>query len=872
MPSKRSVAALKQTFLEQNQNLSIPKIVDIVNFIEQVSGLNIISQQESILEFYNAYSIEVQNNSKTPDNFETFYNWAAVIINDFNEIDRNLVDTEKFFEHHKALKSLKYFGEEKSKMIKSYIEFWENLPHYYNALKTHLLNSNQAYQGLAYRKAFENTSAFLSNNNQAIIFLGFNALNQAEEEIFELCLKNSNTKIIWDIDQSFLIDKQHPSNAFIRKYQTQWAEHKKKLVFLDSNHFSQPKLIQILSSPKHVGQAKNVTNILNNLEDNQIEKTAIILSDEDLLNPILNSIPKRIKNVNITMGLALSKSTASNFFNLLINYQNQSQSALNYLLVKQLLNHSVFNHKMFESKSNILSYFEKHNLTKIDYETLLNIEVKNNPIKHLLKCLKKTESPVTFNQNLIMFIDEIFKYQDPFMQNQLLGFKNLLLKLKSTLETYSNFNFSTYVLLFQNLEQTEKLNFKGSKTHGLQIMGVLESRLLDFENIIMTSVNEGILPAGKSDNSYITYNLKKQYGLPTHIEKDAVYAYHFFRLTQRAKQCFFIYDNDQTGFNKGEKSRFIKHLEVFKSANHVINHKIFSLPTNPQRKNDKEIKKTDDVLHTLNKICSNGFSPTALTTYILNPIEFYKKYILHIKEQDSIEKTINQREFGKIMHQTIESLYLKSNPVLNTSIVENFENAYKEILIKYFKTYHSNNEYQSGTNRIQFEIAVASLKRFFQKEKQSLNSKSVKIIDIEKSLETILQIEDRDIKLKGQIDRVDSYGDTLRVIDLKTGKVDSKHLKFKDFKQLISDYDYAKAFQVLFYALVYSKNYKVNDMKAGIISFKNLNSWFMPINFDGNTTIDGNILEQFEIYLTELITEILDPNIPFKEKDVNFES
>ncbi|WP_454244615.1 PD-(D/E)XK nuclease family protein [Psychroflexus sp. MBR-150] len=871
MPSKRSVVALKQAFISNKKAVSIPKIIDIVSFIEQTSDLKILNHQESILEFYDIYA-NLKNKSLKTDTFENFYAWASVIISDFNELDRNLVDTTKFFEHHKALKTLNYFGVEKTKLIQSYIAFWESLPHYYNSFKSHLLKSNQAYQGLAYRKCFENISAFISKNNQPITFLGFNALNKAEEQIFEYCLKNTPTKIIWDIDQSFLDEKQHPSNTFISNYQKKWVKYKNKLIVFKSNHFSQPKDINVLSSPKHIGQAKIVSAILNNLDENEIENTAIVLNDEDLLNPILNSIPKSIKNVNITMGFPLSKSALSSFFNTMVSHQNHSAKNINYQHLKNILNHPIFNQTPYDDRFKILSQFEKQNLINIDVDELLSLNIQNNEIKLLLKNLKKYNNPQLFTKNILKFIDEIFSRQEHAAKTEFVAYQNLFLKLQSILESFTDLNFASFTLLFQNLEQSEKLNFKGSKSKGLQIMGMLESRLLDFDNVILTSVNEGILPAGKTDNSYITYNLKKQYNLPTHTEKDAIYAYHFFRLMQRSKKCYLIYDNDQSGFNKGEKSRFINYLQIFKSPNHRFTENQYSLSTKLQQKEPLEIYKTPEIILKLNEICENGLSPTALTTYVLNPILFYKQYVLCVKEIDQIDEVINPKDFGTVIHRCIETFYKTPNSTLSEDLLNEISKKIPEILTLNFTKIYAKNAHHSGQNLIQFETAKAYLNRFISKEKQDIKKNTIKIIEIEKSIETLFYTDHHRVKLKGQIDRIDICDDTLRIIDLKTGNVKPSDLKFNDFNQLISDYDYAKAFQILFYTLVYSKNFDVEIMKAGIISFKNLNQWFMPLTYDGKNSIDQTILDEFENYLAQLIDEILNPNIPFKEKDVNFES
>jgi hypothetical protein len=402
-------------------------------------------------------------------------------------------------------------------------------------------------------------------------------------------------------------------------------------------------------------------------------------------------------------------------------------------------------------------------------------------------------------------------------------------------------------------------------------MGMLESRLLDFDTIILTSVNEGILPSGKTDNSYITYNLKKEYGLPTHTEKDAIYAYHFFRLLQRATNCHLIYDNDQTGFNKGEQSRFITYLQVFKQPQHQLTSQQFSLSTQLKTKELIDIKKTTEVIEELNKLALGGFSPTALTTYILNPILFYKKYVLKVKEEQPFDDVINHKDFGTLVHNTVEDLYEHSG-ILDTEKLTLFRKRTDKLLKHKFDEIYAKGAYKSGANRIQLEIARAYLMKFYDYEILDLKKAKTQIISIEEPVSTVLKTSKHKVLLKGKIDRVDKHGEDLRIIDLKTGKVENSNLKFSEFEDLITDHDYSKAFQILFYALVYSKKNNVNNIKAGVISFKNLNSWFMPLIHNKKDIIDQEILDAFEIQLSKLINEIMDPDIPFKEKEVNFES
>ena len=569
------------------------------------------------------------------------------------------------------------------------------------------------------------------------------------------------------------------------------------------------------------------------------------------------------------MGIPLSQTPFAHFFEKLFSFQKEAKNKIKYSFLKSILNSDALNFIDLKEKEQILYYFESNRINHIDFDELQNL-IKNNPsVEKLTACFKIFDNPIHFLDSIQELIHGLLQIdnQSPF----LLSYQYLFTQLSAILRQEDKLNITAALLLFRDMQNEQKLSFKGSKTTGIQVMGMLETRLLDFENVIMTSVNEGILPSGKSDHSYITYSLKKDYGLPTHTEKDAIYAYHFFRLLQRTKNCFLIYDNDQTGFNKGDKSRFITYLEVFRKPEINISNIPFALNTSLKKRDLIEIKKNKDIMVQLNALAESGFSPTALTTYISNPIRFYKKYILRVEEEKGVNDVIDARDFGSVVHNTLEDLY-KNNSTLTTDKIDVFEKNFEKRLKDNYSEFYASEEYQKGQNRIQYEIARSYIQRFLEIEKNKLQRHRIEILEIEKDLETTISTSKLEVKLKGKIDRIDKCDGNLRIIDLKTGFTNTSDLKFEDFEEIVSDEEKAKIFQTLFYAYLMHKNFDYTEMQAGIISFKNLGSWFMPVKHHKSNLIDTTFLEAFENKLIELITEILSPNIPFLEKESIFES
>jgi len=428
-------------------------------------------------------------------------------------------------------------------------------------------------------------------------------------------------------------------------------------------------------------------------------------------------------------------------------------------------------------------------------------------------------------------------------------------------------DFKVFYQIYQDMLSAETLDFEGSPYEGLQIMGMLETRVLDFKTIIITSVNEGVLPSGKSQNSFIPFDLKKAYHLPTFKEKDAIYAYHFFRLMQKAETCHFIYNNSTTGVEKAEKSRFLTQLETFSMPKHHITKYTVTSGTATRQQPLKQVNKTPEMLQMLKTLFQSGISPTALTTYIRNPIDFYERYILQLNETKEIEEDISYSTFGSAIHDCLEAIYKNQlSKVLTKNSIDNMLNTYPQFLLAEFHKKFTDDTLMYGKNLIDFEIAKQQVKRFLLQEKKSLETNSIKVIELESKDEALLSLDKLNlkVKLKGKVDRLDMINDQLRIIDYKTGKVESKQLKIpSDWQELTENYEYSKAFQVLFYALLKEDQLSENS-QAGIISFKNLNQGFMPCNAKNSNLKE--LVANFKIELERLILDILDPKIPFTEK------
>ena len=883
LPSKRAGGFLMNELKKESSKTQFaPGICSIEEFVEELSNISIIDNTELLFKSYEAYL----NTSKIieKDDFETYSTWANTLLNDFNEIDRYLVEPEPFFNYLASIKTLERWGvkEEKTELINNYLQFWESLPLFYENIQSLLLKENIGYQGMVYREAASNIEHYINNNTKKThIFIGFNALNTAEQHIIQELLETGNAKIYWDADRSFYEDTKHSASFFIRKYIQDWKYFQNEAPFFIAENFEKPKHFQFVEVQKNIGQAKYVGELLSNLSEEEISKTAIVLGDESLLVPLLYSLPANVNNVNVTMGVSLKNFPTVVFFELLFAIHLRSTENYYYKDVLSVLNHPL-GIDLMPNARDIAQKLVEENITHISTKNLVSFsktsEVEflqllfedwkddsKTTIKVALKILEKLQNNHKTNSVELVVLHQL---SEVFGKLEALNDKYPYLK-----------SIKSMLILFSELTASTSLDFEGDAYTGLQLMGVLETRVLDFENVIITSVNEGVFPSGKSNASFITYDLKQQFNLPLFTEKDAIYTYHFYRLLHRAKNVTLLYNSHSEGINTGEKSRFIRQLEIEKHPNHIIEKRILSPKVQIRPQTLKQIEKTEAVMNRLREIAEKGFSPSALTSYIRNPLDFYFQKILKLNEFAEVEENVAANTLGTIVHDTLETFYkpLEGSILSIQKLLEMKARIHQEVTVQFEKTFKGGT-FTKGKNLIVFEVAKRYISNFIDREITEVEAgNELKIIKIEADLTLKISIPELDfpVKIHGKVDRVDEYNGQLRIIDYKTGLVNQGDVELIDWEELTQDYKYSKAFQVLTYALMMNGEISINNVEAGIISFKNLGSGFLKFGTktsayskrDQQITVET--LEIFTVELKKLILEICDPNIPFIEKEIH---
>ncbi|WP_299776470.1 PD-(D/E)XK nuclease family protein [uncultured Formosa sp.] len=895
LPSKRAGTFLKhQLSRSTKQTMFAPEILSIEDFVESISGLKTVSNTELLFQFYHTYI--ALNTEAQPDSFEVFSKWAQILLQDFNEIDRYLIPQHKIFDYLSAIQELKHWSleTEKTDFVKNYLAFWNKLHTYYTHFTERLLENKLGYQGLVYRQADAHVGEYVTKNKIQHVFLGFNALNTAEESIIQHILEHTNALIYWDIDKTFYENPIHDAGLFTRQHVKNWNYFKTHSFNWISENYKDEKIINIIGVPKNIGQAKYIGNILKDINKtkNKLEHTAIVLGNEDLLLPVLNSLPQDVKRLNVTMGFPLKSIPLASLFESLFNLHKNNPKSFYYKDIISILSHQfirpLFLHKSKDVATALIETIQKNNIVFLTEQDLVALCDSFKDVIALLfgSWSNNATTALGCSKSLIFAIkDHLNEKKDEHVLSleYTYRFHELFNELERLNTTYNYFqSISSLHQVYKELLSSETLDFQGEPLQGLQIMGMLESRVLDFETVIISSVNEGVLPAGKSNNSFIPLDVKLENNLPTFKEKDAVYTYHFYRLLQRAKNVYIIYNTEPDALAGGEKSRFLTQLELEKI--HTLNHFIATPTVSLMEQKLKTVSKSPLVLKRLKEIAKHGFSPSSLTNFMRNPMDFYFQKVLKIQEYDEVEETVAANTLGTVVHNTLEDFYkpLVGKQLTVEHITEMKSNISSTVLHHFEDTYNKG-DISSGKNLISFEIAKRYVSNFINLELKEIKAgRVIKIIAIEADFKQVkINIPELDfpVTIGGKVDRVDDYDGTTRIIDYKTGKVNQSQVEIVDWEELTTDYNkYSKPFQILCYAFMMLSDGTLKfPLEAGIISFKNLNGGFLKFTkkdkqgYGANkiTDINEETIQLFEAQLKVLILDIFDPEKDFEEKEVS---
>jgi len=895
LPNRRGSLYLKKYLAKYySEPFWSPKFYSIEDFINQLAQKSPANLLYLINELY---KIHLEINPDNYKSFDEFIGIAELLISDFNEIDMYLIDANKIFDYISETKAIELWnldGKPLTNFQQNFLNFYKSLKLYYLKLKDRISNLNIAYQGYNYRDVAENIENYVDkNSSENYIFLGFNALTPAEEKIISYFQSNLNTQIIWDIDKYYFNNSDQEAGLFLRKLKNVNLINQSSF-FIEDDLATSNKNIDFIGVPMKIGQAKYTCEIINNFYEKEqyLESTAIVLCDENMLIPLIKSLPNNIGKYNVTMGLPLKQTSIFDLFdNILLLHENhlrflnlKKSKTIFYNDLLKILKHNYFiNSFNIQSLIDIISksnqvFYDFNDISKLfkeicpEYQYIIEIFNPNITSKELLNSFLNLINHLKENEQILkdeLNIEFIYRFSIIFHQ------------IIQNIDLESNFvNAKVIRKLFKKISNSETVPFYGEPLNGLQIMGVLETRLLDFKNLVLLSVNEGIIPKSNQHNSLIPLNIKRDFGISVNVEKDAVFAYHFYRLIQRAENIKILYNTEPNEFSGGDKSRFIYQIAIeLSKANPkiIINDYILSFKNTENRRGDKIlIEKNDDVFEKLNWFKNNGFSPTVLNDYKTCSLKFYFKYIAKVKLPDVTEENIKENTKGSIIHNTLKELYL---PFINKNLTPYDIDEMLKMLVptlnNNFDKLYKGGSLDYGLNFLMYELINLWIKKFLIIEKENLvklekEKKHLSILSLENefknSINIILNNQISEVTLKGNIDRIDKINNNLRIIDYKSGYVNGNDLIIKEISKLIDNNKSPYVFQLLFYRLLLKNHfsqYSSYDWLTGIISLIKPSDGLIELKVKNNMMENSNIEEEFENVLIELITEIFDKNISF---------
>ena len=885
LPNRRAQLFLQKELTGALEGpLILPQSFSIDDFVVAISMLKPATDLEQQQALYQSYCTLIDKSEK-PNSFETFLGWSTPLLKDLNTIDQYLVDRKDFFSYMSSLNEIRAWGQSQDKMIQDYTAFWKRLPAIYKQLLQRLEESGQTTPGMCYRMSTELLESFIQHNSKTqFVFCGFNALSPSEIFIVRELLSQERAQVFWDIDKQMLNDELHQAGSFIRKYISSWPEYKQQPFDQAHKFFHAPKDIEVTEVQQQVGQAKEIGSLLAKMDTKQDwSKTAVVLADESLLMPLLYALPPSIEKLNITMGLPLDQHPIAIFINALLKmalrqtvkgfYYSDLESVLSLPETRAIFTSSA------SSLDTVLEQAKKDHRSYVDTAFIKSI-VPKAAYAMADTIFRMNRTPDQWVEDMLELLPFFYDVQQsqPIKQAYSLAVEKLLVLLSQIKELVAAlnqvFSFSLLRNLYCQLSSAQKLNFVGTPLEGLQILGVLETRAIDFESVFMSGVNEGVLPGQNEQGSWIPYEVKKSFGLPTQDEQDAIFTYHFYRLMYRASNVKLFYNGTTDGIQIGEPSRFIAQWSFDRPEAHNWKNHTQNVPFVAPANSHKSIPKTAAVLEKLMELAKSGFSPSGLNVFVKDGYAFYKRYLLGLREEDELETFFSHKTYGMLVHNALEALYTpnigkKLTQVDSKEMIDRVDAVVDE-MVK-----HGYPQNISGKN----VLALAAIKRniqnlIVQEQADIRMGNEIEIIALEQKL-SIAQVVpgiDAPIKFKGTIDRVDKYNGDIRVLDYKTGR--TQDLGIMEWTDLVYDPERSQARQLLLYTMLWNKhNPEHPATRAGIIGLKDYKKGVLyvgeKVSRRGKVSqiLELSQMQKAETVFNQLVQALFDPNEPFSEPE-----
>ncbi len=913
-PNKRAGLFLKKHLSNKvDKPIWAPKTLSLEEFLFQFSVINKADPLALIFELYESFKIH----EKKTEGFETFYFWGEMLLRDFEEIDHYLVNPEQLFKYVKDDRQLSedfyFLEEEQERIIKNFwqeflpastktqeqfIETWKILNPVYSTFKQRIKHQGIGYTAHIYRELVETIDEIDYAANKPLIFAGFNALTKAEETLIKHFVSSFNAEMIWDIDAYYLDDLNQEAGEFLRKYQKDQVLGPSFPAVLP-DLINTKKEVTATGVSLEIGQSKLVGEQIDQLLDQGVatDEIVIVLPQDYLLFPVLNAIPEKVDKLNVTMGYPLKDTPLYGLLESAIELQEHiSLSPTNGL--------SFYHRPVLD----ILSHPYLYKQEKDPLDRFVHEVKKKNQIRIFQKEIQKLHSTIlnvifvqvqggvgitTYLKNIISVLGEQVIERFGLEKEYLYHFQQLIGRLAEILERQTTvIDTKTFKSLFKKAAKTIKIPFSGEPVEGLQVMGVLETRNLDYRHVFMLNMNEDIFPSSHRTGSFIPYRIRKAFELPTFETQDSIYAYLFYRLFQNATSLSFYFNMFADFGLSGEVSRFIRQIEL--ESKLEIKWKKLSNSIQVKEIQPITIQTTSEVLKKLaiytDQVPAKDqrrLSASALNIYMDCKLKFYFRYVLRLFSGDEISDDLDARHFGNALHKTLEYLYLDTLKEKGSRIVDHndffrLESSVDGAIEKAFKAEFGMNEKKrfefKDRNVVMADIIRRFVKRVLELDKEYAPFEIVSL-EAEDKYEKFLSIDSNGnrikVKLGADIDRVDKKNGSVRVLDYKTGKDETEIGEFDNLFQskVATKYKHGRkaGYQTFFYAWLYASKYGMDQaIIPGLINIKQ----FFQSDFDFRLKRKGHPVEDarshipvFEQKMKELLGEIYGKESPFDQTD-----
>lgn len=883
-----------------DQPMLSPEIRTISEFTSGMTDLQEADQVALVLKLQEVYS-KVTGFCEPLDEF---FFWGEILLGDFDDIDKYLLNADDLFRNIADLKELEnqfeYLTDEQRKAIEEFwgnlqkvpgsfnkekfIDIWVKLAGIYHQFKEQLNENSLAYSGMIYREVAENLELdrFDRLTARKYVFIGFNALNNCEKAIFRKLEKQKKAMFFWDYANFYLKDTENEAGRFLRTNLVLFPSPKD---FIPEETGPERRKIKLVAVPGNITQAQaiNIPAVRDSFsKEGRFDSTAFVLADENLLIPVISAVGNNFRGINITMGYPFVNTPVYGFISQLINLQknirrSSKSSVFYYKPVIALLNHQFI--VSDEIKQFVADIHRRNkvyiNAAELQFEPFLR-RIFSYPddwfglMDYFLDILKNLASKLNAG------INDQFKLENEYLYQAYLAIQ----RLKDSLVELHIPDFPVKIL-FRLLDQGLRrisIPFEGEPLTGLQIMGLLETRCLDFENMVLFSANEGFLPRVAAGHSFVPYHLRKGFGMPTYEDRDAMYAYYFYRLIQRNKQTVIVYNSITEGASFAEKSRFLYQLQYDSSfeteeVNLSFNFKGTSSESIQIQSNERYIQRL------LSMYAESKLSPSAINTWLDCKLKFYFKYLAGIKETEELKEEIDAVLFGNLFHYAIEKLYqpfvgkrveqhaLKLLAADNRKIDQTVLEA---IAVKYFRM---NPEEAHGLNLSGQSILIASHIRDYiiQLLEQDSKLAPFDVVSLEKDYWAYFEVpvngRTEKIKIGGIVDRIDRTSTGLRIVDYKTGR--NLKLDFKEWNQL-TDRDYNDRRKEIFQTLIYSCIISQAETLPVLPTIYKLDHLFdeefdPSVIYAGNKLIYQQVASEFSEAFNRVLIEIFDQQTMYNQ-------